>query len=972
MNPERWQEIDKLLSEALKREPGQREDFLKQACTGNDELRREVDLLLEAHDRAGSFMEKPAVEATASSSPPSLIGRKLGPFEVLSLLGRGGMGEVYKVRDTRLDRINALKILPTEVAKDPDRLRRFIREAKAASALNHSNIATIYEIGESDGIHWIGMELVEGQTLAQRVKDGPLKLEEILDIGIQAAEALAEAHSKGIVHRDIKPANLMLTPKGAVKILDFGLAKRERREGPAAGADTTETHTVPGLVIGTARYMSPEQVLGRELNACTDLFSLGVVLYEMVTGILPFRGDTSAAVFDEILHKAPTAPVRLNPDVPGELERIINKALEKDREMRYQSASDLRTDLKRLKRDTDSRGAATIGAVGEAPAKPLGVIQARGGRWIWALSGLLALLLAGVGITWFGVHRAAPPTEAILTAVPLTSYPGSERDPSFSPDGNHVAFSWNGETQEDFDIYVKAIGTDSPQRLTTNPADDYDPAWSPDNRWIAFCRDLPERKVAVILISPFGGRERILTETFSPYRFYAGPRPAWFPDGHTLVIAGRERPEENPALFLLSIETHEKRKLTSPPAISGGDFFPAVSPDGRRLAFCRLAAYGNSDLYIVDLSQDFRPVSEPRQFTFNKWFLVWPAWSADGRALVFSAQQGGNPTANLWKINLSDPGKPQRIATPSQFCVSPAISSRGYRLVYVQRNSDSDSDILRMEIPSPGNKALPPRKCISSTHLDFRPTFSPDGKRVAFLSDRSGILEIWVCDPDGSNQTQLTSLGKNELSLGIVWWSPDSSRLTFSWSGEGKSEIYVINASGGLPQRRTTTPGENPNGSANPSWSRDGRWILFDREGQVCKVPAEGGPVVRVAHVDGYIPFESTDGKYIYYMTYLEDWTSSIYRIRVEGGKVEHVLDSLFDAIWPADDGIYFIPRPRNANDYSIQFLNTARGSIQRIATFEKPIKDLTVSPDRRWILYRQMEERGKAGGDLMLVENFR
>jgi Tol biopolymer transport system component len=198
--------------------------------------------------------------------------------------------------------------------------------------------------------------------------------------------------------------------------------------------------------------------------------------------------------------------------------------------------------------------------------------------------------------------------------------------------------------------------------------------------------------------------------------------------------------------------------------------------------------------------------------------------------------------------------------------------------------------------------------------------------------------------------------------------------LTYSWDGEGNREIYVINADGGLPQRLTTTPGENPKGSENPSWSRNGRWILFDQGGQVCKVPSERGPVVKVAHVDGYIPFESPDGKYIYYMTYLEvgDWISRIYRIPAEGGKAEHILDACFDAIWPVDDGIYFIPRPEHANDYSIQFLNTATGRIQRIATFEKQISSFTVSPDRRWILYRQIEKKGKAGSDLMLVENFR
>jgi TolB-like protein len=435
MNPERWQEIDKLLSEALKREPGQREDYLELACVGDAELRQEVRALLEAHDRAGSFMEKPAVEATvSSSSPPSLIGRKLGPFEVFSFLGRGGMGEVYRVRDTRLDRIDALKILPTDVAKDPDRLRRFIREAQAASALNHPNIATIHEIGESDGIHWIGMELVEGQTLAQRIKDRPLKLEEILDIGIQAAEALAEAHSKGIIHRDIKPANMMLTPKGAVKILDFGLAKREQREGPATDTDTTETHTVPGMVMGTARYMSPEQVLGQPVDHRTDIFSLGVVLYEMAVGQPPFRGDSSSAVLDAIVHQALAWPPQARNVVPEELKRIIARALEKSREMRHGTASDLSADLKRLKRDSESIRAGLAGAARERP-----VWWPR--KWELHL-GIAALALVAVVAVLVGLNvahlrdqlfgRATAPRIESLAVLPLANLSGDPQQEHYA------------------------------------------------------------------------------------------------------------------------------------------------------------------------------------------------------------------------------------------------------------------------------------------------------------------------------------------------------------------------------------------------------------------------------------------------------------------------------------------------------------------------------------------------------------
>ena len=354
-----WQQIEKLYHSALEHEPRQREAFLREACAGDEALRREVESLLAHQPQAESFIEAPALEVAAKgmaeNRAPSLVGRQVGPYKIHSLLGVGGMGEVYLAQDPRLDRAIALKILPTELASDPDRMRRFVREAKAASALKHPNVATIYEIGKSEEFHFIAMEYVEGQTLANKISGRPLPIAEIVDIGIQVADALDEAHRKGITHRDIKPANLMLTSREQVKILDFGLAKVTRPEGQAIGSDiSTVVKTETGVVMGTVQYMSPEQVLGKEVDHRTDIFSLGVVLYEMATGRLPFTGTSSSETMDRVLHGQPEAIARFNYDVPAELERIVRKCLEKDRERRYQSARDLLIDLKNLKRDSDA------------------------------------------------------------------------------------------------------------------------------------------------------------------------------------------------------------------------------------------------------------------------------------------------------------------------------------------------------------------------------------------------------------------------------------------------------------------------------------------------------------------------------------------------------------------------------------------------------------------------------------------
>ena len=415
------QQIEAIFHDACNLAPDKRSAFVAQACAGDEDLRREVELLLASDEQAATLIEAPAYQMAApllaESQPSSFAGQSISHYQIISLLGKGGMGEVYRARDTKLDRTVALKILPADVATDAERMRRFVSEAKAASALNHPHVATIYEIGEAEGVRFIAMEYVEGQTLAAKINGTPLAINEILELGSQIADALDEAHSKGITHRDIKPANVMLTPRGQVKVLDFGLAKITRPQSIDSNISTL-AKTQSGVVMGTVPYMSPEQALGREVDQRSDLFSLGVVLYEMATGHSPFAGASTTETLDRILHAQPEAMARFNYDVPAELERIVRKCLEKERERRYQSARELVVDLRNLKREAGAKGMS---------AEPIAIAPKRS-LYRLRLAAILLVILALIAVSayWLYPRSSAIESVAVLPFLNVGANPDTE------------------------------------------------------------------------------------------------------------------------------------------------------------------------------------------------------------------------------------------------------------------------------------------------------------------------------------------------------------------------------------------------------------------------------------------------------------------------------------------------------------------------------------------------------------------
>ena len=754
------------------------------------------------------------------------------------------MGVVYKARDTRLGRFVAIKILPPDKVSDPERKRRFIQEAKAASALNHPNIVTIYDIGSADGIDFIVMEYIAGKPLNRLIPRQGMRLADALECAIPVADALAKAHASGIIHRDLKPGNILVAEDGTVKLLDFGLAKLV--ENVAAG-DLAETQamnpdapvTEDGTVLGTVAYMSPEQAEGKSVDARSDIFSFGAVLYEMVTGRNAFQGSSRLSTLAAILREDPKPISEVTPGTPREIERIIARCLRKDPGKRWQSMTDLRTSLQECKEDSES-GVLSGSALrtSQTPA-----VSRR--PWLWAVAAAGLVIVAAAA--W--LFRARQPAGSLLSAVPLTAYAGFERNPSFSPDGNQVAFAWGGPNQDNSDIYIKLIGPGDPLRLTTDPAVDTSPAWSPDGRWIAFVRFLPEGRAGYYRIPALGGPEQKVGETYSEPYLNSVPNPliAWSPDSQWLIVPDKTKPEDDFSLFRLSVATGEKHKLTT--AVPGGsDSGAAFSPDGHTLAFIRREEWGLTRIALLTLSPELDPKGEPKILPSAEQDNYSPAWTPDGLDVVFSSGTFRG-TRNLWRVAASGASQPERLAGAGEdgAAVSiwrPGPGARGNARVVYER-SNLDTDVWRIELTHAGGPAGKPSRFVSSSQQDFLLTYSPDGHRIAFLSDRSGRPEIWVANSDGSGASQLTSIGVSTLDAPA--WSPDSGAIAFAATVNGQAQVFSIRASGGEARQISSGTGSY----LALGWSQDGRWILAGSQSTgLLKIPTAGGKPVPAAPSD--------------------------------------------------------------------------------------------------------------------------
>jgi len=920
MTPERYQLIDQIFQAALELDAERRPAFLDEACSDDGALRREVDSLLTADSSGLSYIDGPAFDMAArllGSDVPELAPRtRIDRYEILSLLGRGGMGEVYLAHDEKLDRKIALKLLPSDFTTNPDRLHRFQQEARAASALNHPNIITIHEIGEFNGRHFIATEFIEGETLRQRLKQSRLSTSDALGMAIQICSALSAAHRAGIIHRDIKPENIMLRQDGYVKILDFGLAKL--RHDDDRGTDTGSDGNADlssGLVMGTVKYMSPEQARGEQVDARSDIFSLGVVLYEVLTCQAPFGGKTASQIISSLRNGEPLPLKARAPIKPDGLQRIVNKALHKKREMRYQTAEKLLQDLRDVDQQFKSSGIARLINQIKHHQSAAGLVLA-----------LIVLALAGMSFGLFRFFRSRHVPFQNLVMTRLTNY-GDAWNPGISPDGKWVVYVRGegldrpspkhsvclrrigetteteivGPTEGQFgavgflpdgkSIYYRLRLPNQPVATytvplsggsaTKMPLTTFGMSYSADGQHIAYIdNNLTEGKTSLIIVNADGTGARTIVTLQSPTYFFSSLAPAWSPDGKRIACIGQYGSEGSPRVIEVDLQSRSERPITS----SKWGNMRAVTwlPDGNGL----LLTASEETSPILQIWYISYPSGEPHRITNSAISHFAVSLSSDGTNLISDASWA--PTS-IWVLPVMQ-RSPDRhplvdMNNGKQVNVTNFVGLTLFnylrlgwtpesRIVYVSQES-GNADIWSMNADGGDRKQL-----TTDPHSDTWPAVAPDGRSIVFMSDRSGAENIWRMDIDGGNQTLLISDQNERYPI----FTPDGKFIYYNSWNPGKETIWKMPSAGG---QRTQVISDQSDGQVI---SPDGKLLAYYNSGKILVVPVDGGPPIRTFDGDNTKLAWSPDGRALTYLVN-RDFVPNLWMQPLDGGEATQLTN---------------------------------------------------------------------------------